>query len=126
MFSFLVPATSDRAAVSAPAATESAAGAEDNRRVGVPLVLLFLLYLIPTMVALRPVGSPVMDPDIWWHLRTGEWVAQHQQVPATDPFTIYGSGKPWVAYSWLFEVLVYGLHRWLGLVGIIVYRIALA
>ena len=34
-------------------------------------------------------------------------------------------GKPWAAYSWLFEVLVYGLYQRLGLYGIILYRAVL-
>src|SRR5262249_35779009 len=42
-----------------------------------------------------------------------------------DPFSSFGQGRVWVAYSWLFELLVYGLYRWLGLVGILLYRIVL-
>ena len=34
-------------------------------------------------------------------------------------------GKPWAAYSWLFEVLTYGLFRRLGLIGLLVYVYAL-
>jgi hypothetical protein len=33
-------------------------------------------------------------------------------------------GKPWVAYSWLFEVIVYGLYQAFGLVGIVLYTTA--
>jgi hypothetical protein len=84
------------------------------------------LYAIPILVTLRPVADPVIDPDIWWHLRVGQWVAEHRDVPANDPFSLHGLDKPWVAYSWLFEVVVYGLYRWLGLAGVIVYRAALA
>src|SRR4029077_18800779 len=63
--------------------------------------------------------------DIWWHLRTGKWIVEHGAVPVTDPFSSFGQGKPWVAYSWLFAVLVYGLYQCLGLYGIILYRAAL-
>src|ERR1700722_13017539 len=44
----------------------------------------------------------IVDPDIWWHLRTGDWIVAHHSVPFTDPFSSYGMGKPWAAYSWLF------------------------
>jgi hypothetical protein len=47
-------------------------------------------------------------------------------VPANDPFSLAGLHRPWVAYSWLFEVLVYGLYRWLGLAGVLAYRVALS
>jgi hypothetical protein len=45
------------------------------------------------------------DPDIWWHLRTGDWILTHHTVPFTDPFSSFGMGKPWVAYSWLFDLV---------------------
>ncbi len=90
------------------------------------LAMVFALYAIPVVVTLRPVADPIMDPDIWWHLRTGQWVAEHRTVTPNDPFTAYGQHRPWVAYSWLFEVGVYELYAWLGLAGIIVYRVALA
>ena len=76
-----------------------------------------VLYSLP-LIAL---SQPVLDPDIWWHLRTGEWVVEHGGVPATDPFSTFGHGHPWVAYSWLFEILVFGIFRAFGLVGIWVF-----
>jgi hypothetical protein len=72
------------------------------------------------------VMRPVTDPDIWWHLRTGEWVVQNGRVTDTDPFSMYGHDKPWVAYSWLFEVLIYRLYQAFGLTGILAYRVALS
>jgi hypothetical protein len=76
------------------------------------------------VVALRPVGAPVVDPDVWWHLRVGQWVVENGTVPEHDPFA--AGHQPWVAYSRLYEVLLYGLYSWLGLAGIIVYRAALS
>jgi hypothetical protein len=82
------------------------------------------LFALPLAVALRPVGDPVFDPDVWWHLRVGQWVVDHHTVPTHDPFA--AGHKPWVAYSWLYEVVLYGLYRGLGLAGIIAYRAAMA
>lgn len=79
------------------------------------LLLLALVYLIPAFQALLPVE----DPDLWWHLRTGQWIIEHGRVPLTDPFSAYGAGKPWVAYSWLYELFVYYVHQSFGLVGIV-------
>jgi len=61
------------------------------------------------------------NSDLWWHLSTGAWIAQHHAVPTTDPFSLYGMNKPWVAYGWLFELPLYGFYRWLGLVGTAVF-----
>jgi hypothetical protein len=85
------------------------------------LIILIALYTIPAIVVIRP----VQDPDIWWHLRTGQWVVEHGDVPVTDPFSSFGQTQLWIAYSWLFEVMAYGLYRGMGLPGIVLLRVAL-
>jgi len=65
------------------------------------------------------------DQDIWWHLATGRWIVQHGQLPATDPFSQYGLHQPWIAYSWLFELIAYGAYAALGLEGIVLLCAAL-
>jgi hypothetical protein len=85
------------------------------------LLIIVALYAIPAII----VVCPVDNPDIWWHLRTGQWIVEHGMVPSTDPFSSFGQDKPWIAYSWLFEVLIYGLYQWLGIYGILLYRAAL-
>ena len=82
------------------------------------LILLFELYAWTAIVVMRT----SLDPDIWWHLQAGRWVVEHAAVPQTDPFSAFGQGKPWLAYSWLFEVLVYGLYLGLGMAGVVLYR----
>ena len=95
----------------------------DTRWHGAWLGLISLLYCAPAIGALRPVD----DPDIWWHLRTAQWIVDHRTVPSSDPsFSAYGGGTFWVAYSWLAEIALYGLYRWLGLVGLVVYATVIA
>ena len=81
-----------------------------------------VLYL-----AVVPATRAVVDPDIFLHLRVGEWVAEDGHVPTTDPFSQLGLEEDtrWYAYSWLFGVLVYGLHRAAGLVGVLLYAVVL-
>lgn len=64
----------------------------------------------------------VNDPDLGWHLRSGQWILQHHSVPRTDPFS-YGADRPWVAYSWLFGVLIFKLYQWLGLSGAALFEV---
>jgi hypothetical protein len=59
------------------------------------------------------------DQDVWWHLRAGQWIAVHGQLPDTDPFSTYGQGKGWIAYTWLFDLVAYETHHWLGLRGVV-------
>ena len=81
--------------------------------------LLVALYAIPPFLILYAVN--ILDADMWWHLRTGQWIVEHRAVPHTDSFSWTGMGQPWAAYSWLFELLIYGLFRWFGLLGILGY-----
>lgn len=86
------------------------------------LVIVALLYCIPVSQAM----VPLIDPDIWWHFRTGQWIFSHGGVPMTDPFSAYGMGRSWVAYSWLFEILVYALFTKFGLMGILVFTVSMS
>lgn len=82
--------------------------------------ILAIIYLLPAMWILQPV---IVDPDIWWHLQTGKWVLGHGTLPTSDPFSAYGEGKPLVAYSWLFEIGMYGLVHLCGTYGVILYTL---
>ena len=81
------------------------------------------LYSLPALLALHI--ACVWDPDIWWHLRTGDWILQHHAVPFTDTFSTTTMDKPWQAYSWLFEVVMTLLYQHFGLIGIVAYTSAM-
>jgi hypothetical protein len=51
------------------------------------------------------------DPDLWWHLRTGQWIVETGHVPHSDPFSFTRGGSPWVSHEWLSEVLFYELWK---------------
>ena len=48
----------------------------------------------------------VLDLDIWWHLKVGDWIVEHVAVPHTGILSRTAAGRPWVAYSWGYEVLL--------------------
>jgi hypothetical protein len=81
--------------------------------------MLIILYALPAGLTLT--SASIVDHDIWSHIRTGQWIVAHGWVPYADWFSSYGMGKPWVAYSWLFELLIYGVFSRLGLLGLLVY-----
>jgi hypothetical protein len=81
-------------------------------------LVVTLLFALPALMCIHAHGAE--DPDVWWHLATGQWILQHHAIPHADPFSVL-SGKPWQAYSWLFEVILARLFQHLGLVGIVAY-----
>lgn len=85
-------------------------------------VVVGVLIAIPALVCLHM--AFVADADIWWHMRVGQWILAHHQVPHVDYFS-RGAGRPWAAYSWLFEVAVFQSFQHLGLAGILAYTTAM-
>jgi hypothetical protein len=83
-------------------------------------IALFAVLLVAAGALVVGVRARVgWDQDIWWHLRTGAWIAERHELPATDPFSQYGHDKEWVAYSWLFALVAHTAHRALGLKGLV-------
>jgi hypothetical protein len=79
---------------------------------------VFLAVLFLGLFAMT--ARNVTDPDVWWHLKTGQFIAQHKSVPHTDPFSYTRAGEPWVAHEWLTELLLYQLQRATGFGGLII------
>ena len=64
----------------------------------------------------------VINYDVWWHLKTGEWVLQHGDVPRTDPFSYPLADQPWIDIHWLFQVVLYGLFKLGGFPALIAFK----
>src|SRR5262245_12619561 len=84
--------------------------------------LWLAVYLLPAFT----IREPLIENDTGWHLRSGEWIIAHRQVPTTDPFTTVGDDRPWIAYSWLFGVFLELLYDAFGLMGILVWRVLMS
>jgi tetratricopeptide (TPR) repeat protein len=69
------------------------------------LVLLFGLF------AFLMNCNELYDADIWWHLRSGEWILEHGRPPDVDPFTFGSEDRPWVDVHWLFQLLLLFVFR---------------
>ncbi len=63
----------------------------------------------------------VLDLDIWWHLKVGDWIVQHLAVPHTGILSRTAADRPWVAYSWGYEVMLSRAYTWFGLLGVGVF-----
>lgn len=78
--------------------------------------LIFILALGLFAMAART----VTDPDVWWHLRTGQLILQTHHMLRADPYSFTRAGHVWVNHEWLSQVLMFSLYRWLGYAGLIV------
>jgi hypothetical protein len=54
---------------------------------------------------------PLSDTDLFWHLKTGEWILANGQVPFVDLYTFTNAEQPWIDLHWGFQVLMATVHR---------------
>lgn len=77
----------------------------------------FLIVLFLGLFALAV--RNVTDPDLWWHLKTGQLIVETHSIPHTDPFSYTRAGHPWITHEWLSEIVIYEMWRiaeWVGLI----------
>jgi hypothetical protein len=57
-----------------------------------------------------------VDSDTWWHLRTGQIIAEQHTIPKTDSFSYTRAGESWVypSAAWLSELRLFLLYDWFG------------
>jgi hypothetical protein len=77
------------------------------------LVLLGLLGFSSLRNAL------LRDADTGWHIRTGEWIWTTRSIPRTDLFSYTRWHAPWCDWEWLYDLLIAGVHHFLGLRGVV-------
>jgi hypothetical protein len=82
------------------------------------------LSLVCAVVVLFGV-SPLAGSDLWMHLTLGRWIWAHGWVPGTDPFSYITEGQPFIAHSWLAEVVFYRVEQTAGTVGLMLLRFGL-
>lgn len=68
------------------------------------------------MVALSGLFK-VRDLDVWWRVKTGEWIWTHRAIPDTDPFSHTAAG-PWNCVEPAGNLFLYLFHAAFGQSGL--------
>lgn len=84
---------------------------------------LALCALASAALACWPIVA--LDSDVWMYLAYGRELFSSGAVPRESFFSFLEPPVPWVNYTWLFEALVYGVHRAAGYAGLALLRAAL-
>jgi hypothetical protein len=79
-----------------------------------------VFVIILTLGLFTMAARSVTDPDVWWHLRTGQLMVQTHSVFHADPYSFTRFGQRWVDHEWLSQILIFGLYRLAGFGGLIV------
>ena len=87
-------------------------------------VSLWAMMALPwvLMLALGLTPGISMQEDLGRHLLLGRIILEQGGVPATNLLTSTYSNFPFINHHWLSEVLLYEMHRWVGLNGLIGWK----
>lgn len=61
--------------------------------------------------------TPV-DADLWWHLKSGEYLFKHGEPLLYDQFSFTRIGEPWINHSWLGQGILFGVYSLAGMRGL--------
>ena len=79
-----------------------------------PLAFFLLIF------ALAVRQSAFIDPDLWWHLQTGQDIVSSRAIPQVDIYSFTKAGSEWVTHEWLSEVLIYAIFSFAGWAGLLI------
>ena len=82
--------------------------------------VIFFLFLGIFLSSLHKLWSY----DVWWHLKTGEWIFKYHRVPVTNLYSYAAADHPWIDLSWFFQLLLYLSYSLLGINGILLFKTA--
>ncbi|MFZ3331047.1 MAG: hypothetical protein WA197_10490 [Candidatus Acidiferrales bacterium] len=100
------------------------------KRIG---ALLQRAISFPAMLGVLLVGAVFgvvrtfnVDPDLWWHIKTGELILSTHRWATTDPYSYTAKGMPWMSCEWLGDVVFAAVYRISGLRGLQALLVVLA
>ena len=81
---------------------------------------VFALVFFLMIFALAVRQSAFIDPDLWWHLQTGQDIVTSRTIPQTDIYSFTKAGSEWITHEWLSEVAIYVTFRVAGWAGLLI------
>lgn len=82
-------------------------------------VVFFLLLTVAAYAA-----HDISNLDIWHHLKCGEFILENLKIPQTNTFSYIAADHPANDPYWLFQVLIYLVHRVCGISGLVLFKVA--
>jgi hypothetical protein len=81
-------------------------------------VMLAVVLIVLTVLTVR---SRLNDPDLWWHLKTGEIIWNTHSIPRTDVLSFTTNNHAWIAHEWLSQLTIYGSWKYAGYAGLMLW-----
>ena len=62
-----------------------------------------------------------LDPDLGWHLKTGEWIVTEQALPYYNHFNYTINNQNWIDHEWLLDAFSYIVYENFGYIALSVF-----
>lgn len=72
----------------------------------ISLIGFFLMFILAF--------TPNLDPDLGWHLKTGELMWEYKTIPYADWYSYTMSDFAWINHEWLTEIFMYQISQIAG------------
>jgi len=76
----------------------------EKPRLAAPAPRLVWIYVLLAIFLVGMMYGRNLSGDVWWHLKTGQWIIEHHAFPFTDPFS-YTARNPIILHEWGAEVV---------------------
>jgi hypothetical protein len=84
-----------------------------------PVMLAGLLVLLGSVT----VRARLDDPDMWWHLKTGEVIWNTHSIPVADQFSYTTNHQVSIPQEWLSELTIYCAYKLSDLSGLMLWLV---
>ncbi|MFC1851933.1 hypothetical protein ACFL27_17205 [candidate division CSSED10-310 bacterium] len=68
------------------------------------------------------IRRPISSLDIWWHLKTGEWIVNKGAVPHLNLYSFTAPDAVWITHEWLSQLVFYLMYSMFGGSGLAFLR----
>lgn len=94
---------------------------QDNKLTAFSISVIIAVGLFAALFAVEK----VYNYDIWWHLRSGQWILENMALPHVDTFSFSTVGAEWVNSSWFSGPVFLWLYKLGGINLLILFKAGL-
>ena len=91
-----------------------------------------LLLILAALLLISLFTGEISDNDVYWHLRSGQYIVETHSLPVPDPFSFTSTGASYpgeeitrrfnLTHEWLAQIVMFGVYKLGGFPGLVLVR----
>jgi len=82
---------------------------------------LFVFSLLLALLIISQLNT-IIDIDLWWNLKTGEYILKNFSIPHKDIFSYTLQDSIWIDHEWLSQIIFYLIFSRFGWPGLNIFK----